>query len=299
MKTYRNYLQKQGYAPSTIESYLRYAEQFINWCEYQDESPEHITYQSCLKYLKKIQKPHKGKRLTQSSVKHRVAALKVYFNYLVDEAYRSHNPIENINIRGVKRSINHNLLSPVELEELYLSYDIHNIDFPSSLSVAIRNKVITGLMVYQGLNVTALKSLQVEHLNLENGTIRIPRTRRTNGRTLELVSAQIMPCVAFLEKHREILQDELNNHTQSLFPLNSDRFDIITTHLFKRLKRINHKVTNIKQVRASVITNWLTSYNIREVQYMAGHRYISSTEKYLQDDLEKLHEMIEQLHPIC
>jgi integrase/recombinase XerD len=74
--------------------------------------------------------------------------------------------------------------------------------------------------------------------------------------------------------------------------MNSDRFDIITLHLFKRLKRINHKVTNVKQIRASVITNWLNSHNIREVQYMAGHRYISSTERYMQDDLENLHESI-------
>jgi len=31
---------------------------------------------------------------------------------------------------------------------------------------------------------------------------------------------------------------------------------------------------------------------------MAGHRYISSTERYVQDDLENLHEMIESFHPI-
>jgi hypothetical protein len=49
-----------------------------------------------------------------------------------------------------------------------------------------------------------------------------------------------------LEKHREILQEELKNYTQASFPLNSGRFDIITLHLFKRLKRINHKVTNVK-----------------------------------------------------
>lgn len=45
-------------------------------------------------------------------------------------------------------------------------------------------------------------------------------------------------------------------------------------------------------------SSWLTQYNIREVQYMAGHRYISSTERYVQDDLENLQEIIESLHPI-
>ncbi|CAI8389838.1 MAG: Uncharacterised protein [Polaribacter sejongensis] len=31
---------------------------------------------------------------------------------------------------------------------------------------------------------------------------------------------------------------------------------------------------------------------------MAGHRYISSTERYLQDDLENLHEIVNNFHPI-
>jgi len=42
----------------------------------------------------------------------------------------------------------------------------------------------------------------------------------------------------------------------------------------------------------------LTKYNLRQVQYLAGHRYISSTEKYVQDDLENLHEIVNNFHPI-
>ena len=70
-------------------------------------------------------------------------------------------------------------------------------------------------------------------------------------------------------------------------------FDIL-----KKLKKTNHKVTNANQIRASVITNWLKQYNLRQVQYLAGHRYISSTERYLEDDLENLHDMVNNFHPI-
>ena len=189
-------------------------------------------------------------------------------------------------------------LEHAELEDLYYSYPTLNIEAPNSPEVAIRNKVITGLMVYQGLNSTALKSLKVGHLDIHKGTIYVPSTRKTNSRTLELRSWQIVPLLRYLERDRETLQDAIKSHTEALFPLNSDRFDIISSQLLKRLKRINYNVRNIKQIRASVITDWLNTYNIREVQYMAGHRYISSTERYVQDDLENLHEMIESLHPI-
>ena len=47
-------------------------------------------------------------------------------------------------------------------------------------------------------------------------------------------------------------------------------------------RKWNPNLINAKQIRASVITKWLRMYNLREVQYLVGHRYISSTESYLE-----------------
>lgn len=93
------------------------------------------------------------------------------------------------------------------------------------------------------------------------------------------------------------IQNLIGCHSEAFIPQSSDRF-AVTYWLFKKLRRINHNVKDTKQIRASVITYWLQHHNIREVQYMAGHRYISSTERYVQDDLESLQEVIETLHPI-
>ncbi len=297
-KTFGQYLKEHGYAETTIKSYSRDADKFTDWCERKNYDSSIIDYKSCLEYVKKLQQIRNGKRVSQSTVKHKVGALKIYFNYLIGLELRFDNPIDSVNIRGVRRTLNHNLLEFAELEDLYYSYPTHHIEFPSNPSVAIRNKVITGFIVYQGMNTTALKSLKVKHIHVEKGIVYVPSTRKTNGRTLELKSWQILPLVQYLEKHREIIQEEIQNYSQALFPLNSNRFDIITSQLYKKLKRINHKVVSPKQIRASVITHWLSEHNIREVQYMAGHRYISSTERYLQDDLENLQEVIESLHPI-
>ena len=106
-----------------------------------------------------------------------------------------------------------------------------------------------------------------------------------------------MEFMEYVNEVRPKLQERMQNHTEQLFPINT-RFSIITYQLFKKMKRYNQKVESIKQVRASVITNWLAQYNLRKVQYLAGHRYISSTERYLQDDLENLHEMVNNFHPI-
>jgi integrase/recombinase XerD len=47
-----------------------------------------------------------------------------------------------------------------------------------------------------------------------------------------------------------------------------------------------------------VIVKWLKLYNLRKVQYLAGHRYISSTESYQQSEMEGLTEEVNKFHPL-
>lgn len=68
----------------------------------------------------------------------------------------------------------------------------------------------------------------------------------------------------------------------------SDRFNNIMQKLVKKLHSQNPKVKSAKQIHASVITYWLKVYNLLVVQYMAGHRFVSSTEAYQINNLDEL-----------
>lgn len=68
--------------------------------------------------------------------------------------------------------------------------------------------------------------------------------------------------------------------------------------LSQELKNKNKKFINFLQIRASVITHWLAQYNLCEVQYRAGHRYVSTTESYLVNQMEDLQKDIEDFNPI-
>lgn len=67
--------------------------------------------------------------------------------------------------------------------------------------------------------------------------------------------------------------------------------------LSKDLKHINNGFTDVKQIRTSVIIHWLKQNGLRKTQYLAGHKYISSTERYQQDDLQSLRETINNFDP--
>ena len=66
----------------------------------------------------------------------------------------------------------------------------------------------------------------------------------------------------------------------------SDHLQNAIQKLLEKLKKKHKEIENLKQIRASVITGWLKVYNLREVQYMAGHRYVSSTESYTKSILK-------------
>lgn len=76
-------------------------------------------------------------------------------------------------------------------------------------------------------------------------------------------------------------------------------------NLFRALKRTSPGVKNAKQtcltarqVRASVITAWFKTHNLRQVQYMAGQRYVCSTERYQLNNLEGLKDQVDKYHPL-
>ena len=291
---YKEYLQKESYSSSTIESYTKGAEIFIKWCKRNHTTPDLIDYKMFLKFIKYLQR----KNTTKKTIKHKIGTIKIYFKYLQSENYRIDNPIENINIKGVKRTINYNLLEADELEDLYYSYETENIKDSYHKLTAKRNKIIVGLLVYQGLNTSELIKLELEDLQLYKGKIYIKSGARSNSRTLELKSWQVIEFLEYIKEIREEIITRKSLETNRIFIPNNARLGNTVLAIMKKLKSYNQKVNNIHQIRASVITNWLKKYNLRQVQVLAGHRYISSTERYLQDDLESLHEVVNNFHPI-
>ena len=249
---------------------------------------ETIDYKTFLKYIEQLKKTG----IKTSTIKSYIGSLKIYFNYLQEENYRSDNPITNINIKGTVKTIVSNVLTADELEDLYYSYETKNQDIAKK-----RNKIIIGLLVYQGVKVNELEQLKEEHIELYKGKIHIPRTTKSNGRTLELKPWQLMELMEYIQQIRPQIVSKNNEQLFTSIDGNSGLNNVMS-RINKELKLINYSYQNAIQSRNSVIVNWLKTYNLRKAQYLAGHRYISSTERYKQDNLESLHEMIHSFHPI-
>ena len=256
---------------------------------------ETIDYKTILKYIEELKKTGIKTNTLQSYI----GSLKIYFKYLQEENYRTDNPVENINIKGKVKTVLGQLLTAEELEDLYYSYETKEDDLARK-----RNKIIIGLLVYQGLHTKELQHLKEEHVELYKGKIHIPQTARTNGRTLELKPWQLMEFMDYIQKVKPQMSlrgtKQATESEESLFTSSYGNSNLsnVLKRISEELKLINYNYQNAIQIRNSVIVNWLKSNNLRKTQYLAGHRYISSTERYQQDNLEELHEMINNFHPI-
>lgn len=302
-KTFTDYLLQKGFSISTTERYVGDVESFIKWAENQNVQVEQISYADLLLYIKQ-----KRRKLQQRTISCQINSLKHYYHHLTQLYPEIEDPTTQLILKGIKRRSLYYILSSQELETLYADFDKKKADsknknmnwFKASSLSQKRDKVILGMMIYQGMGTTELNRLQIEDVKLREGKVFIRGGRRSNERTLELKSHQIMDCMEYQLKIREELLALTGKQKANYFVSSgqSDRIHNVLQRLMRSVRMQNAKVKSAKQIRASVITHWLKRYNLREVQYMAGHRYVSSTEGYLINDMDDLQEDINKFHPI-
>lgn len=305
------YLQSKNLAPSSVAHYVRELGLFLAWI---DKEETQITKPDVLKYLEYL----KNKRNLQNISRSRILnALNHYFTFLLVQDQITENPCSFLKIRGTKQKSLYRTFTLEELTQLYDTFyllfvrDYDDSHIPknqrkqSSLSKQ-RNHVILSILIHQGTTTKEIDTIELGDLNLMNATIKIRGNRKSNERILPLNATQIGVLMNYLQNIRPQFLESNDSESEKLFltlPESSkeetDSETIMSAFkpLVKQLKSIEPNFLSFKQIRASVITNWLKTYGLRKTQVLAGHRYISSTEKYLVNDLEELTNDIDKLHP--
>lgn len=317
MNGFEKYLQSKDLSKTTIKHYNLQLLNFLTWCDIQNIEVENCTSTEITSYLKHLQ--NKGQQNKTRNINLNI--LKHFFDWQIAAEQREDNPAKHIKIRGTKSRTLYPIFSKQELESLYHNYDPesyrgsreHNKSscnwFGNYKLSRSRNKAILSLMIYQGLCTDEVNRLTLKDVKLKEGNIFIAGTRKSNERTLELKPHQIMELMEYqLTTRKELLKLKKGAESVEAYFLptlaagkkaitDNDGINI-WKRLSEEIRKTNKKFINFKQVRTSVITHWLKQHNLRQVQYMAGHRYVSSTEGYLVNQMEDLQSDIEQFHPI-
>jgi site-specific recombinase XerD len=283
---FNEYRNKNGYSAKSIRVQNSHINRLKNWCIIQNINLEEINYNQALQFIDS----ERNRGILNQSIIREINSIRIYFDYLLESGKLQQNIIRRIKIRNTPKKAIAETLSPEQLENIYQSF----LNLPewehrtkTTKELHKRNVVILGLLVYQGLTSGETAKLETNHINLAEGKIYVPSTRKSNARTLKLQANQILPIKNYIEEFKP---------EPYLFP--SKKQSDMICNIISQVKKLNPEIIDSRQIRTSVIMNWLKTNNIRQVQYLAGHKSIRSTEQYRQQDLSDLTKQLELFHPL-
>ncbi len=277
----------QNYTRQTTNSYLFAINHFLK----MNPKAKRYKYKNIVEYMEEISQK-------QSKIQYRVtilSAIKKYYDYLIMSGYRIDHPCKRLNIK-VKSN------QAIQVQDLFTSEELQLLLTRENRYEHLdsRNSVLVSLLIYQGLTSEELTQLEVKDIDLDNGTIYIKASSNQNRRTLELLSKQMIPFSKYIDEVRcELLRCNTNKLLLNKLgkPISVDGIHSVIVPL-KSL--FPDKNLNPRTIRMSVICNWLNEkkYKLEHVQELAGHKYPSTTEKYIKVNSNEQRELINKYFPI-
>jgi len=233
------------------------------------------------------------------TVKRKIASIRAFFNYLEFEEIIPKNPMKKIKIKFQIPQVLPRTIPLTIIENiLFIAYqELKQARTVYANTSALRNAAIIELLFATGLRVSELCSLNVQYMDLVNGSIRI-MGKGSKERILQIGNPEVLSILRrYSEKNTERIRNAgffFVNRLSSRISEQSVRF------LIKRLgakANIEQKLTP-HMFRHSFATFLLEEdVDIRYIQRMLGHSSILTTQIYTQVTMEKQRQILTVKHP--
>jgi len=221
-----------------------------------------------------------------------VAAVKSFFKFLEDIGQISTNPAKELETPRAEK----HLPATISAEDVDRLLAAPSDDTPAGL----RDRAMLELLYATGLRVSELVSLNVNDVDLDEGTVRC-MGKGKKERVLPLYEKARYALYRYLEHGRPQLLGK-DNRQDALF-LNRRGTRLTRQGLWLIIKRYVEQIGITQNVtphtlRHSFATHMLRGgADLREVQQMLGHANITTTQIYTQVSDEHKREVYDEAHP--
>lgn len=276
MQSYESYLKDQDYSLTSITKLLYWLSRFKGWCVSKGKRVADLKESDVIMYLSE-----RAERLNSNSLGRECTHIRSYYSYLNKD-----HPLSSFKL--LSSSLNRSTLSYLKVTDLrllYLSYAEGNN--------SLLNKVLLGLLIYQGLILNDLVSLRVNAVDELRGELLVVEGKLSE-RVLSLSSEQLSLLLGYCKG--------LKSRTSLLFSSLTKRQ--LSDRCYGLIKQCNRllssdlSLSSVRQFRSSRIRIWIEQEGLLTAQYYAGHVHLQSTQAYAVDDITALRTALEQNHPM-
>jgi integrase/recombinase XerD len=281
-----NYLKSCGYAKRTVVSYRENLALFKDYLDGRNICDlRKVTHQLIIDYQQQVA----SKLLATETRALRIRAVKRLFEHLTESHKLLINPTEGI----VETSRKNRKIGPVlTVNEVKRLFEQPNL----SLRPHIRNRAIMEVMYATGIRINELVKLEAYHADLDDQVLYIRKGKGKRQRVVPLGKAAVKYLKEYLGHIRpwwvrKNLKERALFLTHSGLPINGDN---VRTFLRRYRMAAGIKIpVSPHTLRRTCATHMLQQgADIRYIQKLLGHKYLSTTQAYtkvMPVDLKKTH----------
>jgi integrase/recombinase XerC len=289
---------EKRYSPHTVSAYQSDLDQFLLFLNPSDAEPSilhpsNITHHDIRNWM--VQLMDEG--ISPRSVNRKVATLRKYFKFLLQEGDITINPTSRINAPKVPK----NLPVVVDGDKLTGMLDgkldgvekIFTDDFQG-----IRDKLVIEMLFGTGIRLAELTGIKETDINFYENTIKV-LGKRNKQRIIPLNTELVLLLKQYIELKKS---ENFNNNSSTLFVTNKGT-NIYPKLIYNTVQRYlsNISTQNKKSphvLRHTFATSLLNKgADLNAIKELLGHANLSATQIYTHNSVERLKSIYKQAHP--
>ena len=296
INSFLNYLAvEKGYSENTVDAYRNDLNGLVEFAEAeaskQGATPSWADFsrQSVLSYMLNL----KERGYVATTIARKVAATRSFFGFLVSEGIIKTDPTENTSSPSVGRA----LPKPIPINQVRLL-----LEQPNKLSTAEakRDRAMLELLYASGMRISELVALNLGDVNTEGDHYVRCFGKGHKERIIPIYEQVAMTVKDYIQETRPKLAHAVKE--DALF-LNARGERLTRQGFWQKLKEYAKSANLEVQIsphtlRHSFATHMLSGgADLRSVQELLGHAYISTTQVYTHLTTEHIRRTYERAHP--
>jgi len=282
---------EKRYSPHTVSAYQSDLEQFIRFLNHPEETithPSQITHHLIRNWMVELM----NQKLTARSVNRKIATLRKYFKFLLQEGVITNNPASKINTPKIPKNL------PVVVEDVKLTQMLDDNEVFSDDFKGLRDKLVIETLFGTGIRLAELIGIKETDINIYEGTVKV-LGKRNKQRIIPINNELKLLMARYLEAKKS---EKFNNNSLALLVTDkgADAYPkliyLIVNKYLSYISTQNKKSPHV--LRHTFATSLLNrGADLNAIKELLGHANLSATQIYTHNSVERLKSIYKQAHP--